>query len=161
MSPPELHLTSGVCVSLKTTRTVYLTIFGFLTLLLVDTVRRLNRLYHRKPIGRCFLQLGAHCARCLTNWACLQDILTAENLYSQRNRVQRDFFILAFTIFEAIILYQLQMVLLRMGRYRKERNALAAQVRSLGAEPVQLAGLEGAKGGKVMRAPKSPVPKED
>lgn len=72
----------------------------------MDTIRRLNRLYLRKPI----------------------DLYTAENLYAQRNRVQRDFFILAFSIFESIILYQLQMVLLRMGRYRKERNALAAQV---------------------------------
>ncbi|TPX57286.1 hypothetical protein SpCBS45565_g08243 [Spizellomyces sp. 'palustris'] len=121
----ELLVTSPV---LKTTRTVCVTICGFVAFLLLDTVRRLNRLYSRKPV----------------------DLYTAENLYSQRNRVQRDFFILSFTLFCAVILYQLQMVLLRMGRYRKERNALEQQVRSLGAEPVKFAGLEGIKGGKVV-----------
>lgn len=39
---------------------------------------------------------------------------------------------------------------LRMGRYRKERNMLVDQVRSLGAVPVEVAGMEGSKGGRVL-----------
>ncbi|KAI9093086.1 B-cell receptor-associated protein 31-like-domain-containing protein [Phlyctochytrium arcticum] len=114
---------------LRTTRTVFVTIFGFIAFLLLDSARRLNRLYARKAL----------------------DLVSAENLYAQRNRVQRDFFLLCFTLFCALVLYQLQMVLLRMGRYRKERNALINQVKSLGAEPVKLPGMDGARGGKVLR----------
>ncbi|KAI9017804.1 B-cell receptor-associated protein 31-like-domain-containing protein [Gaertneriomyces semiglobifer] len=123
----EFLITSPI---LKTFRTITLTTFSFVLLLLVDNLRRLNRLYNRRPV----------------------DLLTAENLHGQRTRAQRDFFILSFTLFCAVVLYQLQMVLLRMGRYRKERNALAEQVKSLGAEPIKVTGLAGAKGGKVVRA---------
>ncbi|KAJ3152290.1 hypothetical protein HDU89_001510 [Geranomyces variabilis] len=96
--------------------------------MLADNILRLQRLNARVP----------------TN------VVTAENLHASRNRLQRDLFILASTLFCAVVLYQVELLLLRMGRYRKQRNALADQVRSLGAEPVQVLGLEGAKGGKVI-----------
>ncbi|TPX62870.1 hypothetical protein PhCBS80983_g00091 [Powellomyces hirtus] len=131
----ELLVTSPM---LSTLRIVFLTICGFLSFLLVDNVLRLQRVHARKPI----------------------DLFTAENLYSQRNRLQRDLFVLAFTLFCAIVLYQIQLLLLRMGRYRKQRNALADQVRSLGAEPVRVHGLEGTKGGKVVGGKTATAPKK-
>ncbi|KAJ3170725.1 hypothetical protein HDU88_008628 [Geranomyces variabilis] len=121
----ELLVTSPV---LSTLRIVFLTTCGFLTFMLADNILRLQRLNARVP----------------TN------VVTAENLHASRNRLQRDLFILASTLFCAVVLYQVELLLLRMGRYRKQRNALADQVRSLGAEPVQVLGLEGAKGGKVI-----------
>ncbi|KAJ3007555.1 hypothetical protein HKX48_009056 [Thoreauomyces humboldtii] len=116
---------------LSTLRVVFVTLCVILSLIFGDNLLRLQRLHARKPI----------------------DLLTAENLYGQRNRLQRDLFIIAGTLFCAVVLYQIQLLVLRMGKYRKQRNALDAQVRSLGAVPVQLKGLDGAKGGKLVATP--------
>ncbi|KAJ3156700.1 hypothetical protein HDU86_003924 [Geranomyces michiganensis] len=121
----ELLVTSPV---LSTLRIVFITTCGFLTTMLGDKFLRLQRLNARTP----------------TN------VFTAENMHATRNGLQRDLFVLASTLFCAVVLYQVELLLLRMGRYRKQRNALADQVRSLGAEPVRVLGLEGAKGGKIL-----------
>ncbi|KAI8824016.1 uncharacterized protein EV422DRAFT_518614 [Fimicolochytrium jonesii] len=65
-------------------------------------------------------------------------------------KLQRDFFIVSFTGLLAIVTHQVLLMLLRMGRYRKERNVLREQVKELGAVPRSVEGLEGVRGGKVV-----------
>ena len=50
------------------------------------------------------------------------------------HKTQRDFYILIFTLFTGIVLYLLHLVVLRSGRYRKERNALRETVSRLERE---------------------------
>ncbi|KAJ3044212.1 hypothetical protein HDV00_002890 [Rhizophlyctis rosea] len=113
--------------NLKTVRTVFVTVWVILALMLLDNILRLARLQHRTAV----------------------DLYTAQQLHGQKARRQRDFFILSFTLFNAVALYQIVLLLLRMGRYRKERNAFEDQIKSLGAVPVEVLGLEGKAGGKV------------
>ncbi|KAJ3093101.1 hypothetical protein HK102_009534 [Quaeritorhiza haematococci] len=53
---------------------------------------------------------------------------TLTDLFSRRFRSQRDFYILGFTLYTALVLYCLHLMVLRMGRYRKERDALKNKV---------------------------------
>lgn len=50
------------------------------------------------------------------------------------HKIQRDFYILIFTLFCGLVLYFLHLVVLRSGRYRKERNALRETVTRLEKE---------------------------
>jgi hypothetical protein len=50
------------------------------------------------------------------------------------HKTQRDFYILAFTIYCGVVVYLLHLVVLRSGRYRKERNALRETVARLEKE---------------------------
>ncbi|KAG4090531.1 hypothetical protein H8356DRAFT_1713101 [Neocallimastix lanati (nom. inval.)] len=50
------------------------------------------------------------------------------------HKTQRDFYILAFTLYCGIVVYLLHLVVLRSGRYRKERNGLRETVARLEKE---------------------------
>jgi hypothetical protein len=50
------------------------------------------------------------------------------------HKLQRDFYILIFTLFTGVVLYLLHLVVLRCGRYRKERNVLRESVARLERE---------------------------
>jgi len=49
-------------------------------------------------------------------------------LYSSRFRGQRDFYVISFTLFCSTVLYQLHILLIKLGRYRQERNDLRAKL---------------------------------
>ena len=61
-----------------------------------------------------------------------QDIIAETT--KRLHKTQRDFYILAFTLFCGLVVYLLHLVVLRSGRYRKERNALRETVTRLERE---------------------------
>ncbi|KND02996.1 uncharacterized protein SPPG_02069 [Spizellomyces punctatus DAOM BR117] len=55
-------------------------------------------------------------------------IANLNDLYTARFRGQRDFYILAFTLFCSTVLYQLHMLLIKMDKYRLQRNELRSKM---------------------------------
>lgn len=90
----------------------------FIGLLFADNLRQLK--YQNEQVDRVY------------KFPTSQEVIAETT--KKLHKTQRDFYILIFTLFCGLILYFLHLVVLRSGRYRKERNALRETVARLEKE---------------------------
>lgn len=90
----------------------------FIALLFADNIRQLK--YLNEQVDRVY------------KFPTSQEVIAETT--KRLHKTQRDFYILAFTIYCGIVVYLLHLVVLRSGRYRKERNALRETVARLEKE---------------------------
>ncbi|RKP01371.1 hypothetical protein CXG81DRAFT_25920 [Caulochytrium protostelioides] len=87
------------------------------------------------------------------------NVMALQNLNSQRYHLLSDLYVLAFTLFCSLVLWQLQLTMMRMGRYREERNALRAMLKNARADATldTLDALDGVPGVDPLESPESLV----
>jgi len=90
----------------------------FIALLFADNIRNLK--YLNEQVDRVY------------KFPTSQEIIAETT--KRLHKTQRDFYILAFTLYCGIVVYLLHLVVLRSGRYRKERNVLRETVARLERE---------------------------
>lgn len=99
-------------------RFTYIIAHVFVALLFADNIRQLK--YLNEQVDRVYA------------YPTSQEIIA--DTTKRLHKTQRDFYILIFTLFCAVVDYFLHLVVLRSGRYRKERNALRESVARLEKE---------------------------
>ncbi|KAI9014734.1 hypothetical protein BC832DRAFT_537191 [Gaertneriomyces semiglobifer] len=128
---------------LWTLRVVIFSINAFVLVLLGDTYLRLNRLttqienlqaaqtFQTMPGVGLARSAGAAIAQQAATATSHVDssgsIANLNDLFSARFRGQRDFYILAFTLFCSTVLFQLHLILIKMDKFRQQRNELRRQ----------------------------------
>ncbi|KAI8821853.1 uncharacterized protein EV422DRAFT_527288 [Fimicolochytrium jonesii] len=141
--------------SLWTFRVIIVCIHAFVGILLADTYLRLNRIS---------LQIegiqAAH-AQVMTGGAAIPgatpgypsaatmappidasgNVSNLNDLFSAKFRGQRDFYVLAFTLFCSAVLLNLHMVLIKMDKFRAQRNDLKQKLNALRSFPASSANL--------------------
>jgi len=90
----------------------------FIALLFADNIRQLK--YLNEQVDRVY------------KFPTSQEIIA--DTTKRLHKTQRDFYILSFTLYCGLVVYLLHLVVLRSGRYRKERNALRETVARLEKE---------------------------
>ncbi|TPX58767.1 hypothetical protein SpCBS45565_g07928 [Spizellomyces sp. 'palustris'] len=131
--------------SLWKVRVIIFCINAFVAVLLGDTYLRLNRVTHQIAAIQAahaqavtgFPSAGATMAKAAGSLAgastgspidASSHIANLNDLYTARFRGQRDFYILAFTLFCSTVLYQLHMLLIKMDKFRLQRDELRSKI---------------------------------
>jgi len=115
--------------SLWQVRVAYACVNAFLLVLLGDTYLRLDRV--AAQISALQMQhLAAHPMAGAAPVATSAHQTTGglHDLYSNRFRGQRDFYVIAFSLFTSTVLWQLTHVLIKLGRYADQRDELLKRV---------------------------------
>jgi len=113
-------------------RVVIVCVNAFLAVLLADTYLRLDKIsaqitalqarhLNPNPMGATMPGAAATTGQILDASSTTGNL---NDLYSSRFRGQRDFYVISFTLFCSTVLYQLHLLLIKLGKYRQERNDL-------------------------------------
>ncbi|ORX47313.1 hypothetical protein BCR36DRAFT_584827 [Piromyces finnis] len=117
----------------------------FIALLLADNIRHLK--YLNEQVDRVY------------KFPTSQEVITQTT--KSLHKTQRDFYILIFTLYSGIVLYLLHLVVLRSGRYRKERNGLRETVARLEKENKTMNNYINKVTGEAYVPPKEEEPKDN
>ncbi|KAJ3050275.1 hypothetical protein HK097_008763 [Rhizophlyctis rosea] len=108
-------------------RVVFVCINATLGVLLADTFLRLDR-----TTAQITALQSQHLSGINPGAAPAMDasshVTSLSELFSSRFRGQRDFYVISFTLFTSTVLYQLHLLLIKLGRYRQERNELRTRL---------------------------------
>lgn len=131
---------------LWTLRVIIVCVHAFVAILLADTYLRLNRITlqiegiqaaHAKAILHATnagvaqgagLPIGGAAAPAVDASG---NISNLNDLFSAKFRGQRDFYVLAFTLFCSTVLFNLHMVLIKSDKYRAQKNELKQKLKDL------------------------------
>ncbi|KAG4101932.1 hypothetical protein H8356DRAFT_1652988 [Neocallimastix lanati (nom. inval.)] len=126
-------------------RFCYIMLHVFILLLFIDDIRRMN--YLKEQVGRAYKNERA-------------DSTTLQDFSKRLHKAQRDFYILIFTLFCAVITYLLHLLVLKMENYRVKYLELKEMYNMMEKKSLELADqLSDLKSGKVNNKPtEEPLP---
>ncbi|KAI8918499.1 hypothetical protein PhCBS80983_g03588 [Powellomyces hirtus] len=124
---------------LWTVRVVIVCIHAFVAILLADTYLRLNRTTlqiegiqaaHANALAGAAGAVPGATPGIANTVDASGHISNLNDLFSARFRGQRDFYVLAFTLFCSTVLFQLHMLLIKMDKFRSQRDDLKEKLTS-------------------------------
>ncbi|KAJ3285107.1 hypothetical protein HK104_009643 [Borealophlyctis nickersoniae] len=129
-------------------RVIIVCVCGFLMVLLGDTYLRLNRVVNQINLlqyqaANSGVTGGAPGA--VPGAAPLDGtshVTSTSELFAARFRGQRDFYVIGFALFCAQVLNQLMNLLIKLGKYRQERNEMRSKLYPSKYPPQQPSGIE-------------------
>lgn len=109
-------------------RVIFVCINVTLGVLLGDTYLRLDRTTAQITALQAQHLVGTPGAAAGAPMDASSHVTNLSELFSARFRGQRDFYVISFTLFCSTVLYQLHLLLIKLGRYRQERNDLRTRL---------------------------------